>query len=42
MRAATRRMEGVLVRGGWDPEDARQRVARMATVLTPGWPDFLD
>ena len=39
---STRRMEGVLCARGWDPEDARQRVARMATVVTEGWPDFLD
>ena len=39
---STRRMERVLCGRGWDPEDARQRVAAMATVLTEGWPDFLD
>ena len=27
---------------GWDPEEARQFVARMSTILTHGWPDFLD
>ena len=39
---STRRMEGVLCARGWEPEDARQRVTSMSTVLTPGWPDFLD
>ena len=39
---STRRMEGVLCARGWEPEDARQRVARMATVVSEGWPDFLD
>ena len=39
---STRRMKGVLCARGWAPEDARQRVATMSTVLTPGWPDFLD
>ena len=35
--------ESALVRMGWEPEDARKRVAAMSTVVgIPGWPDFLD
>ena len=34
-------MERVLCQRGWEPKDARVSVARMATILTPGWPDFL-
>ena len=34
--------ERLVIRDGWGPEDAWVRVARMATVLLPRWPDFLD
>ena len=33
--------ERVLRAHGWEPEEARKRVARMATVVSEGWPDFL-
>ena len=39
---STDRMEAVLRAQGWEPEEARVRVARMTTVVSPGWPDFLD
>ena len=34
--------EGVLCARGWDPEEARLRVARLGRVTRAGWPDFLD
>ena len=39
---STDSMEDVLYVRGWDPEDARLRVARLSPITRAGWPDFLD
>ena len=39
---STAACERLLIRGGWDPQDAMIRVANMSAVMLKGWPDFLD